>query len=132
MKKSLSFVPAGLLLLALLAPLSASSQAPNPFLGDWKGKISIPDAGVELGIAVHFSMNDKKELTGTLDSLDQGAMGLPLGSIKTEGRNIEFKIEGVPGDPLFKGALDETGKIFSGTFSQNNYEGTFKTEKAAK
>jgi hypothetical protein len=35
----------------------------------------------------------------------------------------------VPGDPTFKGTLDETGKKLAGDFSQAGYAGTFAVEK---
>jgi len=127
-----SLVLAALLLFATVSSALPSAQSTNPFVGDWKGSINIASVGVELEIALHFTLNDKKEITGTFDSPSQGGMGLPLGSIKIEAKKIEFALSGVPGDPFFKGALDETGKKLAGAFSQNGLEGTFTTEKIQK
>ena len=128
------------MVLALMATLSlyAAAQAPTPaksadpalFIGDWTGTIDV--AGAQLEIALHIKLDEKKALTATMDSITQGAMGLPLEGIKLEGRTIIFTIAGIPGEPMFKGTLDETGKKLAGTFSQGGVEGTFQTVKAEK
>jgi hypothetical protein len=132
------FVPMVLALIAAL-PVYAAAQAPAPqakasdptlFLGDWTGTIDV--AGVQLEIAIHFKLDEKKAVTATMDSITQGAMGLPLEGIKIDGRSATFLIAGIPGEPLFKGTLDETGKKLAGTFSQNGIEGTFQTVKSEK
>jgi hypothetical protein len=124
-------LPSLALALCILATLSpAGGQAKDPFLGDWKGTLDV--AGAQLEIALHFSLDDKKELTGTMDSISQGAMGLPLAVIKFEGRSATFQIAGIPGEPTFKGTLDETGLKLAGSFSQGGYDGTFQTQKVEK
>lgn len=121
------------LLSVLVALLLAGSfifaQDPKPFLGKWKGSISI--MGTELEIIVEFSLDDKGNIQGTIDVPQQGAEDLPLGEIKIEGKKISFMIvaPGVQGDPTFQGELDESGKKIAGTFSQMGYEGTFTLEK---
>ncbi|MDD8027579.1 MAG: hypothetical protein PHI34_13840 [Acidobacteriota bacterium] len=119
---------------AAFAPVFAQTKDkapdPTPFLGDWNGAIDI--GGMQLQIAAHFKLDDKKALVGTMDSLDQGAMDLPLDAIKIEGRIITFLIAGIPGDPTFKGTLDESGKKLAGTFSQNGNDGAFQLAKAEK
>jgi uncharacterized protein len=126
------------ILAAVFAPSIASSQTqpqaqasdPTPFLGDWKGTLSV--AGMDLQLTLHFTLTDKKELAGTVDVPDQGAMGLPLEGFKIEAKTITFLIGGVPGEPLFKGTIDATGKKLAGTFSQSSVEGSFLTDKIEK
>lgn len=126
------------LLAAVLAPSIAAAQAqpqaqapdPTPFLGDWKGTLNV--AGMDLEFTLHFTLTDKKELAGTIDVPAQGAMALPLEGFKIEARTITFLIGGVPGEPLFKGAVDATGKKLAGTFSQSSVEGAFQTDKIEK
>lgn len=123
------------LLAAVLTPAFTAQDKtadPAPFLGDWNGTISIAAAGMEVEFTLHFTLNDKKELAGTIDVPAQGAMGLPLEGFKIEAKAITFLIGGIPGEPQFKGTLDETGKKLSGTFSQNTVEGTFQAVKAEK
>jgi len=118
-------VVVGILALAGLA--AAQSTDPKPFLGDWKGTISI--MGVELEIGLHFKLDEAGAITGTFDSITQEAMGLPLGGIEIKDKGIAFMLSGVPGDPLFRGTLDETGKKLSGDFSQGGAAGTFAVDK---
>src|SRR5512143_2573767 len=118
----------GVLAMALVAAsLPATAQEKSPFLGDWKGKISV--AGQDLEIALHFTLDANKALAGTIDIPAQNATGLPLGNLKAEAQSITFVIAGVPGDPLFKGTLDASGKKLAGSFSQAGYEGTFAVDK---
>jgi carbohydrate-selective porin OprB len=137
MKRATTFPKTALLALALMAAalipaLVAQDKAPDAalFLGDWGGTIDI--GGMQLRIAVHFKLDDQKALAGTIDSLDQGAMGLPLAGIKVEGRTITFWIDGIPGEPTFKAILDESGKKMAGTFSQAGNEGAVQLAKAEK
>jgi hypothetical protein len=129
--KNLSLI----LLLIMLSPFYSSSLAQDkePFLGTWNGAISI--MGQELEIIVRFFLNDKQEIQGTIDVPLQGAKDLPLSNIKIEGKKISFMINdpGAPGEPTFKGELDENGLKIAGTFTQSGIEGTFtlKKEKGA-
>ena len=108
------------------------AQDAKPFVGDWNGAVSI--AGMEIELVFHFELDDEGNLTGTIDSPEQGAFGLALADIKVEGKKISFGINdpNVPGDPRFSGSLDEAGTTISGDFSQGGAEGTFKMEKEVK
>ena len=114
---------------ALLAVAPGRAQDAEPFLGPWKGAISI--MGMELEIRVVFSLDESKQIKGAIDVITQGAMGVPLGNIEIKAKAITFMIDhpNVPGEPTFKGTLDETGKKISGDFVQSGYTGTFAIEK---
>jgi hypothetical protein len=116
-------------ILALVGFAAAQSADPKPFLGAWKGTLSI--AGMELEIGLNFKLDDAKKVEGTFDSITQGAFGLALGNIETKDKTVTFVINdpNVPGDPTFKGTLDETGKKMTGEFTQGGYAGTFAVEK---
>ncbi len=109
----------------------AAAQAPDtkPFIGAWKGTLSI--AGMELEIALNFTLDEAKKIQGTFDSITQGGFGIKLGTIEIKDKTITFIIDdpNVPGDPTFKGTLDETGKKLTGDFTQSGYAGTFAVEK---
>jgi hypothetical protein len=128
-----SFIKKSLFITVLFALLMAQSslyaQDATPFLGTWKGALSV--MGKELVIIVEFSLDDAKNIQGNIDVPAQGATDLPLGDIHIEGKKISFKIvhPGVQGDPTFKGELDESGKKISGDFSQGGATGTFSMEK---
>jgi len=114
-------------LLALVTAAAAQSTDPKPFLGAWKGTLSI--AGTELEIGLNFTLDEAKKIQGTFDSISQGGFGIVLGAIEIKDKTISFMLSGVPGDPAFKGTLDETGKKLAGDFTQGGYAGTFAVEK---
>jgi hypothetical protein len=105
--------------LAFVAAAAAQAPDTKPFIGAWKGTLSI--AGMDLEIGLNFTLDEAKKIQGTFDSITQGASGLKLG-------DIEIK-DNVPGEPTFKGTLDATGKKLSGEFAQAGYAGTFALEK---
>ena len=113
--------------LGLAAAGAAMAQDASPFLGAWKGKIGI--AGQELEIGLNFKLDEAQKITGTFDSISQGAFGIPLEAIEIKDKTITFMLSGVPGDPAFKGTLDETGKKLAGDFTQGGYAGAFAVDK---
>jgi hypothetical protein len=125
--KSVTFIVAGLLVFAGLA--AAQSTDPKPFIGAWKGTLSI--AGQELQIGLNFSLDEAKKIQGTFDSITQGAMGIKLGSFEIKDKTITFVIDNpnIPGAPSFKGTVDGTGKKMTGDFVQGGYAGTFDVDK---
>ena len=108
---------------------SVMAQDAKPFLGTWNGALSV--IGQELEITVELSLDETKNIQGTIDVPAQGAIDIPLGEFKLEGKKISFKIvhPQVTGDPTFSGELDEAGKKISGEFSQGGAVGTFSLEK---
>ncbi len=116
--------------LAFVAVVSAQAQDTKPYIGSWKGTLSV--AGVELEIAINFTLDEAKKMQGTFDSITQGGFGIKLGRIEIKDKAITFIIDdpGAPGEPTFKGTLDETGQKLAGEFSQSGMTGTFAVEKA--
>jgi hypothetical protein len=135
MKKS-TFRKTLLLIILLVSFLSVNSlvfpQETKPFLGTWKGSLNV--MGQELEIIVKLSLGEKKEIQGTIDVPQQGAVDLNLASFNIEGKKISFMIDhpGVQGEPTFKGELDESGGKITGSFTQGGGEGTFNLEKEKK
>jgi fermentation-respiration switch protein FrsA (DUF1100 family) len=71
--------------------------------GIWTGKLSLPNS-LELTIVFNLSKDDSGKYTSTLDSPDQGAMGIPTESTLINGDSILIKI------PVIQGFY--SGKIF--------------------
>ena len=115
--------------LAIAAVAAAQAADTKPFIGAWKGTLNI--AGMDLEIGLNFTLDEAKKIQGTFDSITQGAFGLKLGNIEIKDKTITFVIAdpNVPGEPSFKGTLDETGKKLPGEFIQAGYAGTFAVEK---
>ena len=115
--------------LAFVAVVLAQAQDTKPFIGAWKGTLSVQ--GVELEIALNFTLDEAKKMQGTFDSITQGGFGISLGNIEVKDKTITFIIDdpNAPGEPTFKGTLDATGKKLGGEFAQSGMAGTFAVEK---
>lgn len=128
-RMSVRWLPAIIILAIFSLPSLAQTPAEKPFLGSWKGAISI--MGQNLEIRLVFSLDESKKMKGTFDSITQGAVGLNLGDIKIEGKAISFIIADLAarGNPTFKGTLDAAGAKITGEFTQSGFTGTFSVEK---
>jgi hypothetical protein len=128
-RTTLRWLPAIALLALVPLASQAQTQAEKPFLGSWKGNLSI--AGQNLEIRLLFSLDEAKKIKGTFDSITQGATGLKLGDIKIEGKAISCVISDLAaqGQPTFKGKLDAAGGKIEGEFTQLGFTGTFSIEK---
>ena len=74
--------------------------------GIWAGKLSLPNS-MELTIVFNLSKNDSGIYSSTLDSPDQGAMGIPTESTLINGDSILIKIPVVQGFYSGKISYDE-------------------------
>ncbi|MBI4909040.1 MAG: alpha/beta fold hydrolase [Acidobacteria bacterium] len=81
--------------------------------GNWLGTISAGAA--ELRLAFHIESKNG-ELTGTMDSLDQGANGIALGIVKMEGATVLIPVPSVRG--VVEGKLSEDGNEINGNWLQ--------------
>jgi hypothetical protein len=84
--------------------LPASSPAVSAALeGNWEGALDTPNGTLRL--VVHFVNQPDKTVKATVDSPDQGAMGLPLSEVVEKGSAVEFQLRIAGGG--FKGTLKE-------------------------
>ena len=91
--------------LALLLAAAALAQGPGGVEGYWQGKVKI--GGVELRVVFHLERK-MGELTGTLDSPDQGAKGIPI--TKAEFKDGVVRVEVKSIDGVYTGKLQDGGK----------------------
>lgn len=86
------------------------SQSP---IGDWEGMLEAP--GVKLKIIFHVAA-DGDQYSGTMDSPDQGAMGIPLSTVTfADGKlSLEAKSLGM----IYEGDLATDGDNMKGVFKQ--------------
>ena len=99
-----------LLLIAGTAP-TADAQT---VAGDWQGTLRAGAAS--LRIEVHIAAEPGGQFKGTLDSLDQGARGIPLSAIALNDRRLTFTVPAVAGS--FTGTLSDDGNTIEGSWSQ--------------
>jgi len=100
----------------LLVHPAGAQQAPGPqaFKGVWTGLL---DAGaVKLRLVLHVDAAEGGALTGTMDSPDQGANGIPATSVTVDGSTLRFAI--APLSAVFEGTLSADGSRLEGTFTQ--------------
>lgn len=109
------FVPP-LLLLCLLffSPIFTRPARAQDIAGDWQGTLSA--GGMELRLVLHVTKSTDGSLKATLDSVDQGANGIPVSSITLRGSKLHLGVDAVHG--TYDGTLAPDAKIISGTWSQ--------------
>lgn len=98
----------------ILCLLSAIAVRAQDVAGDWEATIKA--GGVELRLIVHIKKDDKGGLQATLDSVDQGAMGLPVSSVSFSAGTLKFALDNIQAS--YEGKLDAGRNVFSGTWSQ--------------
>lgn len=91
----------------------ALAQAPT-FLGNWQG--TLETGPVKLRLAVHVSRNDAGAYTSTLDSIDQGTMGIPVAATRVTGRLLHLDLSNLRAS--FDGELSDDGTEIEGIFTQ--------------
>jgi CubicO group peptidase (beta-lactamase class C family) len=110
-------------------PLSSASPqaaAPASIAGHWTGVLELP--GQKIDFDVDFAAKDGG-WTGDISIPLQKAKDLPLADISVQGSQITFKIQGVPGDPTFKGELSADGKKIAGKMTQSGGTFAFSMER---
>ena len=104
--------------LALAVALASGALAANAraqgAAGDWAGTLAIGQA--RLRLLVHIA-SGAHGLSGTLDSLDQGAMGIPISSISVRHDAVRFQAASVHGS--YVGTLNSARTVLHGTWTQD-------------
>ena len=83
---------------ALLAGAAMTISAPaaaQEAIGDWQGTLDA--GGQKLRLVFHVAQGPDGKLTGTIDSLDQGAFGIPLGDVVLESDRLTIAVPPVSG-----------------------------------
>lgn len=111
------------MLVLLLSTLTVSAVAPVPALaaeantaadpvGDWIGTL---DVGSPIRAAMHIKRVDGA-LTGTADSPDEGAFGIPMSEVILDGDHLTFTIDQIDG--RYEGRWDPAKQHYVGTWTQ--------------
>jgi len=118
MKNSRRFVSIFFVFMSLLAtgPVPAAAAPAQDLAGHWEGVIELP--GTKLAVDLDFVRQSDGTWKGDISIPAQGAKDLPLAGVKAEGAEVAFAINGVPGDPTFKGTFTADGAKISGQFTQ--------------
>jgi fermentation-respiration switch protein FrsA (DUF1100 family) len=101
-----------LVLIALA--LSPLCRAQAQIAGDWQGTLSA--GGVQLRLVLHVAEAKDGGLTATLDSVDQGANGIPVTAISLKNSRLSLAIDAVHGS--YEGTVNKDATEIDGTWSQ--------------
>jgi CubicO group peptidase (beta-lactamase class C family) len=99
-------------LLGGTAAISAPVQEKPNLAGDYRGSLG------PLHLKLHIKQAADGSLSGTLDSLDQGAMGLQCADFHFDGSALSFTVPIVHGS--WKGVVKGDGPSLSGTWDQGS------------
>ena len=94
--------------------LVPNCRAQAQLAGDWQGTLRA--GGVELRLVLHISAGKDGALTATLDSIDQGALGIPVSSISLKGSAFSMTVDAVHG--TYEGTVNKDAGEIEGTWSQ--------------
>ncbi len=106
---------------ALPLVLTAGKPDPLPVIagldGDWAGAITMP-TGATIRLILHVK-TDARGTVVSLDSPDQLAYGVPLRTLKRDGRKITFNLNGAG----FEGTLSADERTLDGAWNGPAYKG---------
>jgi pimeloyl-ACP methyl ester carboxylesterase len=104
--------------------LSGQNISKNILPGSWLGKLSVQ--GIELRLVYNFKLNEKDSLIATLDSPDQGAKNIPLGSVIMEDKKLTIKAPALSGE--YNGTITSDTTI-EGVWTQRGVNYTVNLKK---
>jgi uncharacterized protein len=103
-----------LLLVLTLGLGAAGAASAQNFAGDWQG--TLKPAGAELRLVLHITKADDGNWKGTLDSVDQGANGIPVTSISLKESKLKLTLDSIHGS--YEGTVNADATEISGTWTQ--------------
>jgi CubicO group peptidase (beta-lactamase class C family) len=116
--------------LAAVAPSPAAAQQAAPsFAGHWTGSITLPTG--ELAFDVDLAQTGDT-WTGDISIAAQSARDVPLQGIDIRGDSVGFAIQGVPGDPTFRGLRAAGGATIGGEFTQGGQSFPFAMQRGVR
>jgi dienelactone hydrolase len=102
-----------LIMFALI--LSATISFAEDITGDWNGTLHVN--GAELRLVLHINKNPDGSLKATLDSVDQGANGIPVSSATLKDSKLSLDVQAVHG--TYEGKVNADGSEIAGTWTQS-------------
>ena len=93
---------------------SAQPQNAPSLAGAWQGELHA--GAVTLRLRINLSATPTGDLTATLDSIDQGANGIPVKEVAFANGKLTWSVPQIRAS--YEGVLNDKGDLFSGTFTQ--------------
>jgi hypothetical protein len=122
------------LMSATLIVFAASVARAKSIVGDWQGTLRPP--GAELRLVLHIIEGGDGSLKATLDSVDQGANGIPVASVALKDSKLTLNVEAIHG--TYEGTVNPDATEITGTWTQGQSfpldfkRGTKTEQKPAK
>jgi pimeloyl-ACP methyl ester carboxylesterase len=102
-------------LLAILFTLGAATfSSAQDITGDWNG--TLKPGGGELRLVLHITKNADGSLKATLDSIDQGANGIPVNAVTLKDSKLNLNVDAVNG--TYEGKVNAAASEIAGTWTQ--------------
>src|SRR5579862_5432112 len=109
--KRVVLVLLSLLVVGLAGSVSAVAQ---DIVGDWQGTLHAGAA--DLRLVVHITKNTDGSLHATMDSVDQGANGIPVSTVTLKDSKLTLGVDAVHGS--YEGKVNSDATVIDGTWSQ--------------
>src|SRR5664279_4743701 len=122
MKYKLLFIYFGMSILTV--SLLGQNTEKNILPGSWLGKLSVQ--GIQLRLVFNLKLNEKDSLIATLDSPDQGAKNIPLGSVIVVDKKLTIAAPKLLGE--YKGTITGDSTI-EGVWTQRGADYTVNLNK---
>lgn len=115
-----TLIAAGILVGLLTAPkpfagaADPQEESQTKIEGVWQGTLEV--GAIQLRLVAEIQSGDDGKRTGTLDSPDQNAFGLPIDEVTIEERRVVFRLSRL--GARFEGTWSADGKTIDGTWKQ--------------
>jgi fermentation-respiration switch protein FrsA (DUF1100 family) len=110
----------------LIASLTVACGCAMAQIGDYLGTVQV--GAIQLRVALHVTKQDDGALVASIDSLDQGARGLPV-QLTIDGKTVRF---GSKFGMSYEGMLNEAGDVISGFATQGGQKLALDFKKVDK
>jgi len=110
--KQLKLIAATTLLISTVIVCRAAPG--NTVAGNWRGTLEV--GAVKLRLVFKISQSASGDLTGKMDSLDQGARDIPVNSVTIKDNSLRLEVNSVNG--VYEGTLDKSGLKATGQWTQ--------------
>ncbi len=74
-----------------LQPLPASAEATPDLQGAWVGSVKVGES--QLRLRFNLNQDEQQHYSATMDSIDQGASGIPISRVTLNGQQLELEVK---------------------------------------
>jgi len=104
---------------------SAASPDTSRFAGDWVGTLTV--GGTDLRVVFRLQTDAEGRLTGTMDSPDQGATGIPIGRVLVDADTLRLAVPSIAGQ--YAGVLGDSAETLTGQWVQGGQRLPLRLER---